>query len=203
MSFILDRIEAAKALEISTRTLDRYSKAGKLRSKKVGKKVFIHDGDIEKLKMELSRGIDPDALGESIQHTDNAPIQSSDAEIMFFDAPNDSGFRRRPLLVDYRELFDDAQKRIDEKDRVIRELSYRVGQAESELKNSIPLLEYRKTAYLLESAKIRSEEEQATSEKEIETLKKAVDSEKTTTAILVIALSLLLIGFLSLWFFSL
>jgi hypothetical protein len=203
MAFTLDRLGAANALEISTRTLDRYAKAGKLRSKKVGKKVFFHDADIEKIRIELSRIVeDSEGYSESIQNNDNTESYSTDADIVFFDNDPTSGFQRRPLLVDYRELFEDAQKRIDEKDRVIRELSFRVGQAESELKNSVSLLEHRKTAYLLEAAKTRSDEEKAASEKVIGDLKQAVDKEKTTTAILVIALSLLLVGFLTFWFFS-
>ncbi len=195
MSFSLDRTEAAAALEISTRTLDRYVKSGKLRSKKVGKKVYVHDADLERVRHELSRGND-----ESPSVPEFAAPETP--EIVFFEDGSDSGFKRRPLLVDYRELFENAQKSIEEKDRVIRELSFRVGQAEAELKTSVSLLEHKKTAYLLEAAKAKSEEDRATASKEIESLKSAVESERTTTAILVIALVFLLVGFIGLWFAS-
>lgn len=201
MPFTLDRTEAAAALEISTRTLDRYVKSGKLRSKKAGKKVYIHDGDLERIKHELSRGFEEETdapLSERIEFT----AGGDSPEIVFFEDGSDSGFKRRPLLVDYRELFETSQKSIEEKDRVIRELSFRVGQAEAELKNSVSLLEHKKTAYLLEAAKSKSDEERVESEKEIEALKSAVESEKTTTMILVIALVFLLLGFLGLWFVS-
>ena len=52
MPFSLDRYEAAESLAVSTRTLDRYVKAGKVRSKRVGKKVFLHDDDVEALPLE-------------------------------------------------------------------------------------------------------------------------------------------------------
>lgn len=198
MPFTLDRYAAADSLAISTRTLDRYVKAGKLRSKKVGKKVFIHDGDLDILKNELGREVDDSARQEDVEFV--AP-KAEDGEIVFFDdAKKDTGFRRKPVLVDYQDLFEDAQKRIDEKDRVIRELSYRVGQAEAELKNSVSMIEFKKTSYLLEAAKTKGDEEKANAIKEVEAVTKRLESEKNVTAILAFALAILLLGFLGMWF---
>lgn len=198
MPFTLDRYAAADSLAISTRTLDRYVKAGKLRSKKVGKKVFVHDGDLDILKNELGREVDDSARQEDVEFV--AP-KAEDGEIVFFDdAKKDTGFRRKPVLVDYQDLFEDAQKRIDEKDRVIRELSYRVGQAEAELKNSVSMIEFKKTSYLLEAAKTKGDEEKANAVKEVEAVTKRLESEKNVTAILAFALAILLLGFLGMWF---
>lgn len=198
MPFTLDRYAAAENLAISTRTLDRYVKAGKLRSKKVGKKVFVHDGDLEILKNELGREVDDSARQEDVEFV--SP-KAEDGEIVFFDdTKKDTGFRRKPVLVDYQDLFEDAQKRIDEKDRVIRELSYRVGQAEAELKNSVSMIEFKKTSYLLEAAKTKGDEEKANAMKEVEAVTKRLESEKNITAILAFALAILLLGFLGMWF---
>lgn len=198
MPFTLDRYAAAENLAISTRTLDRYVKAGKLRSKKVGKKVFVHDGDLEILKNELGREVDDSARQEDVEFV--SP-KAEDGEIVFFDdVKKDTGFRRKPVLVDYQDLFEDAQKRIDEKDRVIRELSYRVGQAEAELKNSVSMIEFKKTSYLLEAAKTKGDEEKANAMREVEAVTKRLESEKNITAILAFALAILLLGFLGMWF---
>ncbi|MFB0964653.1 MAG: hypothetical protein QMC36_03010 [Patescibacteria group bacterium] len=198
MPFTLDRYAAAENLAISTRTLDRYVKAGKLRSKKVGKKVFVHDGDLEILRNELGREVDDSARQEDVEFV--SP-KAEDGEIVFFDdVKKDTGFRRKPVLVDYQDLFEDAQKRIDEKDRVIRELSYRVGQAEAELKNSVSMIEFKKTSYLLEAAKTKGDEEKANAMKEVEAVTKRLESEKNITAILAFALAILLLGFLGMWF---
>lgn len=198
MPFTLDRYAAAENLAISTRTLDRYVKAGKLRSKKVGKKVFVHDGDLEILRNELGREVDDSARQEDVEFV--SP-KAEDGEIVFFDdVKKDTGFRRKPVLVDYQDLFEDAQKRIDEKDRVIRELSYRVGQAEAELKNSVSMIEFKKTSYLLEAAKTKGDEEKANALKEVEAVTKRLESEKNITAILAFALAILLLGFLGMWF---
>ena len=198
MPFTLDRYAAADSLAISTRTLDRYVKAGKIRSKKVGKKVFVHDGDLEILRNELGREVDDTARQEDVEIL--SP-KAEDGEIVFFDeAKKDTGFRRKPVLVDYQDLFEDAQKRIDEKDRVIRELLYRVGQAEAELKNSVSMIEFKKTSYLLEAAKTKGDEEKANAMKEVEAVTKRLESEKNITAILAFALAILLLGFLGMWF---
>ncbi len=198
MPFTLDRYAAAEHLAVSTRTLDRYVKAGKLRSKKVGKKVFVHDGDLEILKTELGREVDDRARQEDLPKSFSTVSNAS--EIIFFEDQKDTGFKRRSVIVDYQDLFEDAQKRIDEKDRVIRELSFRVGQAEAELKNSVSMIEFKKTAYLLEAAKTKGEDEKNQAAKEIESLSKRLENEKTVTVILAVALALLLLGFIGVWF---
>lgn len=45
------------------------------------------------------------------------------------------------------------------KDEIIQDLSYRLGKTETELKNTIPLVEYKKATYLLESAKSKGDED--------------------------------------------
>ena len=41
MNYTIDREEGAELLGMSTRTVDRYIRAGKIRSKKMGKKVKV------------------------------------------------------------------------------------------------------------------------------------------------------------------
>ncbi len=81
-------------------------------------------------------------------------------------------------MVDYRDLYEDSLRRIGDKDRVIQDLSYRAGQAESELKNSIPMIEYKKTTFLLESAKSKTEEDYRVSLEKTEKLTQEVESSK-------------------------
>ena len=45
-NYILTRKEAAEELNISVRSIDRYIKSWKLRSKKIGKTVHVHQDDI-------------------------------------------------------------------------------------------------------------------------------------------------------------
>lgn len=51
MAFVIDRVEAARRLSISTRTVDRHIKSGKIRTKRIGKKMFLHEDDVENLRL--------------------------------------------------------------------------------------------------------------------------------------------------------
>lgn len=189
MSYTYSREEAADILEISTRTLDRYVKSGKLRTKRKGKKIFIHDEDIVMLQ-----GSEP----ELIRATDSVKTE----DIVFFDEmPSDSGFRRKPVMVDYRDLYEDAMKRISEKDRVIQDLSYRAGHAESELKNSISMIEYKKATFLLESAKSKTEEEKKQFEDKITALTVEAAKSQTVLYVLIVLVLLLLAAAATMSFF--
>lgn len=188
MSYTIDRYEGAKLLNCSTRTVDRYISAGKIRSKRIGKKIFLHDEDIRILQ---NGGIQEDYI-----------VIDSQGQIV--TAPdNESQFTRRPVAVDYKQLFDDAQKAIERKDVLIQELSYRAGQAEAELKNSISMIEYKKATMLLESAKIHSEEEKKVLDKKIEEITTTLEQKNTANTILLILVSVLFLVAVVLWFFAL
>lgn len=59
--------------------------------------------------------------------------------------------------IDFSTLYRDAQETIIKKDEIIQDLAYRLGKSETELKNSIPLVEYKKATFLLESAKTKTD----------------------------------------------
>lgn len=188
MSYTIDRYEGAKILDCSTRTVDRYISAGKIRSKRMGKKVYLHDEDVRIIQ---NGGIQEDYI-----------VLDSDGHMV--TAPHEeSSFTRRPVMVDYKQLFDDAQKSIERKDTLIQELSYRAGQAESELKNSISMIEYKKATMLLESSKMHNEEERRNLDKKIGEISFDLEQKNTTNIILMILVSVLFIVAVILWFFSL
>ena len=49
-TYSVDREKAAMLLGVSTRSIDRYIKSNKIRSRKLGKKLYLHDEDIERLR---------------------------------------------------------------------------------------------------------------------------------------------------------
>lgn len=188
MSYTIDRYEGAKVLNCSTRTVDRYISAGKIRSKRVGKKVFLHDEDIRIIQ---NGGIQEDYI-----------VLDSEGQVMT-TSHEESLFTRRPIMVDYKELFDSAQKSIERKDTLIQELSYRAGQAESELKNSISMIEYKKATMLLESSKMHNEIEKKNLDTKIGEMVLDLKQKNMTNIILIILVSILFVAAILLWFFSL
>ena len=53
MKFTFTREAAAELLNISTRTVDRYIKSGKIAYKKIANKVLLSDSDIAQLQSEF------------------------------------------------------------------------------------------------------------------------------------------------------
>lgn len=190
MSYTIDRLEGAKILNCSTRTIDRYIRSGKVRAKRVGKKVFLHEEDIHIIQ---NGGVQEDYV-----------VLDADGQLVERESrADDSSFTRRPVMVDYKGLFDDAQKSIERKDQLIQELSYRAGQAEAELKNSISMIEYKKATLLLESSNMKSQEEKKGLTEKLETLEQAVEKSNTVNIILLIAVIILFIASAGLWFVGL
>ena len=106
-------------------------------------------------------------------------------------------------MVDYRELYEDSRKAIISKDKLIQELSYKAGRAEAELKNSISLLEYKKTTFLLESVKVKNEEDEKKHAEVIAALEKEMKKERMISGFLLVATIILFIACAAIWFFSL
>lgn len=180
--YSIDRSAGAKLLGISLRTIDRHIQSGRIRSKRIGRKVFLHDDDIKIVQ--------------------NGGIQEEYTILDTSDRYNESGFRREKLETDYKKLFEDEKSASERKDRIIQDLSYRVGAMEAELKNSISMIEFKKTTFLLESSKTKVEEEKTILNNKVADLQRKVSEGKTwNTALLILLIVLILLGFVG-WFFT-
>lgn len=190
MPYTNTREEAAQILEISTRTLDRYVKSGKIRAKRKGKIVYIHDDDLEMQKNgepELVRPTDRIRKGSAESTSSEYP------DIVIFDEPTSNGFSRKPVMVDYRDLYEETLRKVAEKDRIIQDLSYRTGQAESELKNSVSMIEYKKQTFLLESAKAKTEDDVKLAQTEVLKLQEQVVQSKFVLYLLIVLVAVMMI----------
>lgn len=81
-------MKALKSSNCSTRTIDRHISAGKIRSKRIGKKVFLHDEDVRILQ---NGGIQEDYI-----------VLDSEGQLVSHE---ESSFTRRPVMVDYKNSF--------------------------------------------------------------------------------------------------
>lgn len=102
-------------------------------------------------------------------------------------------------IPNFVELYDSAQRSIVKKDEIIQDLSYRLGRTEAELKNAIPLIEYKKATFLLESAKNKSDTDALGLGNKIEHLEKEIT--KRNSAILGLAILFVLVLAFSVVFF--
>ena len=166
MAFAIDRAEAAKRLGVSTRTIDRHIQAGRVRTRRISKKMYLEDTDIESLRM-----LDPSRREEDyivILDREDFPsrLETTGQEIIHTNAQHS--------LSEFTRFYEETQILIAKKDDVIQDLSYRLGKSESELKNSIPLMEYKKATYLLESAKSKSDDDSRSLSDTISSLEKEI-----------------------------
>ncbi len=168
MAFAIDRVEAAKRLGISTRTVDRHIQAGRIRTRRIGKKMYLEDGDIESVRM-LDPARKEDDYIVILDHEEYMiSPEVSGHEIISPKSPSHWG------LAEFSRFYEETQGIITRKDEVIQDLSYRLGKSEAELKNSIPLMDYKKATYLLESAKSKNDEDAKSLTDTISTLEKEI-----------------------------
>ncbi len=192
MAFAIDRVEAARRLSVSTRTVDRHISAGRIRTKRIGKKMFLHEEDVELIRQ--TEGADTteeyiviDESEKPEQEIVARKVSRETAPVAYSDGPN------------YIELYQKAEKLIAKKDETIQDLAYRLGKAEVELKNSIPLTEYKKTTFLLESAKAKTDADATLLSTKLSTLEKEIT--KRNSAILGLAILFVLVLAFSVVFF--
>lgn len=188
MAFAIDRNEAARRLSVSTRTVDRHIQAGRIRTKRIGKKMYLHEDDVETLRE--SEGWDN---GEEFVIIDKE--DRPEPEIVHREK-NVTLPTMKDSSIDFWTLYREAQQAIIKKDGVIQDLAYRLGKSESELKNSIPLVEYKKATFLLESAKTKTDSDATALSGKIHDLEKEVGKRNSyilwlaTLLIIVITFSL-------------
>ena len=175
------RSEAAEILSISTRSLDRYVKAGKLKAKKKWKIVYIKTEDVD--KMSGTHVAKPNVIVQDIpQSTQVTPAQThQDSNTL-------------------SHIYSDLRQEVKQKDELIQTLSVRLGRAEEIAKNSINLVEFKKSQFLLEESKWHLNKEVQELGKENHSLKANLKYEKTTNIVLIIFVIILLIVAGTIWF---
>lgn len=159
MAFTLDRNEAALRLGVSTRTIDRHIQNERIRTRRIGKKMFLEEDDVESLRLEDSARAEDDY--EVIEPETKAEILPSN-----YQKSTEISADAKMALTEFSRIYTDAQGVIAKKDEIIKDLSYKVGKMEAELKNAVDASEFQKTNLLLQNTKVeRAEIEKNFSEK--------------------------------------
>jgi excisionase family DNA binding protein len=166
MAFAIDRNEAARRLSVSTRTVDRHIQGGRIRTKRIGKKMYLHEDDVENLRLSEVGEDEEEFVVVDKEQKAEPEIVHREKQI----APQ----VHKENGIDYSTLYRDAQQSIIKKDELIQDLAYRLGKSEAELKNSIPLVEYKKATFLLESAKTKTDSDSTMLSGKIHDLEKEV-----------------------------
>lgn len=175
------REHAAEQLNMSTRSIDRYIRAGKLRSQKIWKIVYIHEDDVHNFlewwnkKQEV---IIPQSNSENISSTAIEVQQESDIKY----------------------IFGELKSEIAKKDEEIKHLSIQLWKMEEIVKNSITLVEFKQSQFLLEESKNSIITDLDNTKKELHEKTQLLTQEKKLNLILVIMTVLVIILFVVVWF---
>lgn len=180
----ITREEAANMLNISTRSIDRYIRSGKLRSKKEWKIVYINEDDINNFlwvgnkKQEVIIG-ETNFVKEKIEVKNSSSLSKNQG--------------------DFWIIFDRLREEIKYKDEEIKDMSMKIWKMEEIVKNSISMLEFKKTQFLLEESKNSLNSDLENTKKELENKNIQLKEEKKLNYILIIITIILFIVLVLIW----
>jgi len=190
----INRQEASEILWVSTRSIDRYIKSWKIRSKKDWKVVMLNDSDIKILSWEeVKQKIIIEKKPEEIIEKNIVTKKQESNSWLVKKAEYEK------VLATFDKMFISFREEIKQKDNKIQELSIELWQAREQKNNSIDLMEYKKSQFLSEEAKKALTEKLEIEKKEKEKSLNALKYEKTTNKLLIIFIIILFI--VSAWIF--
>lgn len=162
--FDIDRKTAGRLLKVSVRTVDRYISGNRLTFKRREGRIWLDKKEVMKLKAHrrVDTPVDMSTPKMSIDKDDLIPVDMSiDNEGNVYHAVEDedgnihipearrSGSRpatgrNRDEFEIYKNLYEELQAQLQEKEQRLEMANYRVGQLETRVKESIPLLDYKR-----------------------------------------------------------
>jgi len=177
-NYAITREKAASELWVSTRTIDRYVKWGKLSYKKIANKVLLAKEEIDALKAEFStlhQEFKSELISEKTDESTHS-ITSSQNNIAI-RADIDQAIEEK--IDKFMLIFKEKDKMIEEKNKVIFMLQQRIWELETKIQTMIALPDYNreKQEAIIEKQKL---------EERISKLKEAVRAEKTKNFIVML-----------------
>lgn len=176
----INRLEASEILWISIRSIDRYVKSGKIRSKKDWKIVLLNSDDIKALNSEVSSKqkiiINPEI--KSISNPTSWIVKKDEYE---------------KILTTFDTMFSSFREEIKEKDYKIQELYLELWKVREQKNNSIDLMEYKKIQFISEETKKWLSNSLENEKKQKDRLNIDLKYEKTTNKLLIIFIIILFI----------
>ena len=166
--YTVSRNQAASLLWVSTRTIDRYVKSGKLSYKKIANKVILNEEELKVLQNEftsLRQEISTELISDKTSSLSVKPV----TDISKIDEKLDKFYL----------IFQEKDKQIDEKNKIIFMLQQRIGELEAKIQTMIALPDYNKE-------KQQAIEEKKMLEEKLAKLKARVKEQGTKTYVVLI-----------------
>lgn len=192
----LDREKASEILKVSTRTVDRYIRKYKLKTKKKGRVLLIRKQDVDKIIQEhVGHLVDlnPPEFSHPLQ---DSAAQDQESALTVKNIKIDQV--RTPKAVNeeekvYKDLYSETKKELQAKQERLEAATYRVGQLETQLKNMVPLLDYTQKEKQLKQSQEALEQKAVENKQVIEKMEKEVKTERMAKWIYLSLVGLLLV----------
>jgi len=138
---IIDRKGASRLLKVSIRTVDRYIKQKKLSTRILDGRVWLSKREIQRLKNNYVSTPIVDNIDMSTHEVSiDKPVDNT---VNTVDIVSTSETERNSLSI-YKTLLVDTQNEVREGQRNLQMANYRIGQLESQITSSVPILEMDK-----------------------------------------------------------
>jgi hypothetical protein len=183
-TYSITREKAAETLGVSTRTIDRYVKSGKLSYKKIANKVLLAKEEILEIQNDFN----------ALRQEDNSTperISSGSTELSTGQGSGDFSAIDEKLDKFYL-MIKEKDQMLEDKNKVIFMLQQRIGELETKIQHMVALPDYNKEkqATILEKERL---------EQKLQSINKQVKTEKikglvaiTISIIFIVVLALIL-----------
>ena len=196
----VDRIEASEILKVSTRTIDRYMRKYRFKTRKAGRRVLIKRSDIDKIIkdhighfMNINDSNLDEILSKKKSEKDMDKVSTLAVKGIKVEKIKEKAFKNIEGEI-YKELYEESKKELKQKQDRLEAATYRVGQLEAQAKNMVPMLEYNKKNEELRDISQAMEQKAKQSEEEIRKVEAKFRSERIAKWIYLSLVGLLLVA---------
>jgi len=137
-TFTVTRNQAAEILKVSTRTLDRYIKTGKVSNKNIAGRIFLNMGEVTNIAKSKRAHRKIKHRTPQIHHA----VKPQPVPDILIES--DIGFVEKVENRVYKNLYGETQKDLKIFQQRLEGANYRVGQLEAQLESSVPMPEHQK-----------------------------------------------------------
>jgi len=135
--YTIGRDEAAELLNVSTRTIDRYLKNGRLKFKTVGRNVLVHAGELADLVAKFTK-----KKARAAKKAARLSRPQPRYEHIHTSEPTLTMENRAEEKI-FRDLYENVSEELKKKQDKLEAAGFRIGQLETQLRSSVPLLEWK------------------------------------------------------------
>lgn len=144
LTYNISRKDAADFLWVSTRTVDRYVKKGKLSYKKVSNNVLLAQDELDTMKKDL------DLVNQNTPQSTRERVSSWTSWSDSKQSLSQQGWSSKSGVSEFAEILDKKDQTIEEKNQLIFMLQRKIWEVETQMRNMVALPDHTQEKNQLE-----------------------------------------------------